>query len=127
ASGTSGQKVCFNGGINCSILDGWWREAYQQGTDGKGVNGWAIGEDCSLDDSEVQAQKDAESLYDLLTREIVPLFYDRTSPELPARWIAMMKASIKTAIPRFNTDRMVMEYVHQMYLSTADNAAPIVL
>lgn len=125
ASGTSGQKVCFNGGINCSILDGWWREAYQQGADSKGVNGWAIGEDCSLDDSEAQAQKDAESLYDLLTREIVPLFYDRTSPELPDRWIAMMKASIKTAIPRFNTDRMVMEYVHQMYLSTANNAAPI--
>nr|WP_317105988.1 hypothetical protein [Chroococcidiopsis sp. SAG 2025] len=53
------------------------------------------------------------------------MFDDRTSPELPNRWIAMMKASIKTAIPRFNTDRMVMEYVHQMYLSTANNAAPI--
>lgn len=125
ASGTSGQKVCFNGGINCSILDGWWREAYQQRADGKGVNGWAIGEDCSLDDPEAQAQKDVEALYYLLAEEIVPLFYELDTQKLPYRWIEMMKASIKTVAPMFNTDRMVSEYVNQMYVSTANNAAPV--
>lgn len=123
ASGTSGQKVCFNGGINCSILDGWWREVYQQGVDGKGVNGWAIGEDCSIDDPEAQAQKDVEALYYLLAEEIVPLFYELDTQKLPCRWIEMMKASIKTVAPMFNTDRMVSEYVNQMYVSTANTSA----
>ncbi len=125
ASGTSGQKVCFNGGINCSILDGWWREVYQQGVDGKGVNGWAIGEDCSIDDPEAQAQKDVEALYYLLAEEIVPLFYELDTQKLPCRWIEMMKASIKTVAPMFNTDRMVSEYVNQMYVSTANTSAPV--
>jgi starch phosphorylase len=73
ASGTSGQKVCFNGGINFSVLDGWWCEGYQAG-----VNGWAIGEDLHTSNQELQDQLDSESLYRLLETEIiVPMYYDR--------------------------------------------------
>ncbi|MCD8489162.1 MAG: alpha-glucan family phosphorylase [Desertifilum sp.] len=115
ASGTSGQKVCFNGGINCSVLDGWWCEGYQADANGKGVNGWAIGEDAHTSDQELQDRIDAESLYQLLEEEIVPLYYERDEQGLPARWIQMMKASIKTNAPAFNTDRMVGDYVTQIY------------
>jgi len=115
ASGTSGQKVCFNGGINCSVLDGWWCEGYQAGADGKGINGWAIGEDANTSDQELQDRIDSESLYRLLEEEIVPLYYDQDEQGIPHRWIQMMKASIKTNSPLFNTDRMLMDYVTQVY------------
>jgi len=115
ASGTSGQKVCFNGGINCSVLDGWWCEGYQTGADGKGMNGWAIGEDAHTSDQELQDRIDAESLYRLLEEEIVPLYYDQDENGIPHRWVQMMKASIKTNSPLFNTDRMVADYVTQVY------------
>ncbi|HEY9805713.1 MAG TPA: alpha-glucan family phosphorylase, partial [Candidatus Obscuribacterales bacterium] len=115
ASGTSGQKVCFNGGINCSVLDGWWCEGYQAGADGKGTNGWAIGEDANTSDQELQDRIDSESLYRLLEEEIVPLYYDQDEQGIPHRWIQMMKASIKTNSPLFNTDRMLMDYVTQVY------------
>ncbi|MES1021917.1 alpha-glucan family phosphorylase [Gloeocapsa sp. BRSZ] len=111
ASGTSGQKVAFNGGINCSILDGWWCEAYQEG-----VNGWTIGDGADTDDTESQDRADAESLYKLLETEIIPCYYDRDSAGIPHRWVQMMKASIRTIAPYFNTDRMVADYVNQMYL-----------
>ncbi|MBD1839863.1 alpha-glucan family phosphorylase [Coleofasciculus sp. FACHB-64] len=115
ASGTSGQKVCFNGGINCSVLDGWWCEGYQEGQDGKGSNGWAIGEDAHTSDQELQDRIDSESLYHLLEEEIVPLYYDQDENGVPHRWIQMMKASIKTNSPLFNTDRMIADYVTQVY------------
>ncbi|MBD1900056.1 alpha-glucan family phosphorylase [Trichocoleus sp. DQ-A3] len=115
ASGTSGQKVCFNGGINCSVLDGWWCEGYQEGQDGKGSNGWAIGEDAHTSDQELQDRIDSESLYQLLEEEIVPLYYDQDENGVPHRWIQMMKASIKTNSPLFNTDRMIADYVTQVY------------
>ena len=115
ASGTSGQKVCFNGGINCSVLDGWWCEGYQEGQDGKGINGWAIGEDAHTSDQELQDRIDSESLYRLLEEEIVPLYYDQDEKGIPHRWIGMMKASIKTNSPLFNTDRMIADYVTQVY------------
>ncbi len=116
ASGTSGQKVCFNGGINCSVLDGWWCEGYQTGSDGKGINGWAIGEDAHTSDQEMQDKIDAESLYRLLEEEIVPLYYDIDSKTgLSHGWIKMMKGSIKTNAPLFNTDRMVADYVAKVY------------
>ncbi len=115
ASGTSGQKVCFNGGINCSVLDGWWCEGYQAGADGKGINGWAIGEDAHTSDQELQDRIDAESLYRLLEEEIVPLYYDQDANGIPHRWIEMMKGSIKTNAPVFNTDRMLADYVTQVY------------
>jgi starch phosphorylase len=116
ASGTSGQKVCFNGGINCSVLDGWWCEGYQTGPDGKGINGWAIGEDAHTSDQEMQDKIDAESLYRLLEEEIVPLYYDiDPNTGLSHGWIKMMKGSIKTNAPLFNTDRMVADYVAKVY------------
>lgn len=120
ASGTSGQKAAFNGGINCSVLDGWWSEAYQVGADGKGFNGWAIGDsDRNMDDTDAQDRQDAESLYHLLESEIIPCYYDRDKEGIPRRWVEMMKASIKTVAPHFNTDRMVAEYVTSIYLPSS--------
>lgn len=115
ASGTSGQKVCFNGGINCSVLDGWWCEGYQVGADGKGINGWAIGEDAHTSDQELQDRIDSQSLYQLLESEIIPLYYDQDANGIPHGWIQMMKASIRTNAPLFNTDRMIADYVTQVY------------
>lgn len=130
ASGTSGQKVCFNGGINCSVLDGWWCEGYQKGTDGKGINGWATGADyChddQADDQDAEDNYDSESLYRLLEEEIIPLYYDRDPEGLPRRWIEMMKASMKTVCPYFNTDRMLTDYITQVYLpGTKAESQPI--
>ena len=115
ASGTSGQKVCFNGGINCSVLDGWWCEGYQVGADGKGINGWAIGEDAHTSDQELQDRIDSQSLYQLLESEIIPLYYNQDANGIPHGWIQMMKASIRTNAPLFNTDRMIADYVTQVY------------
>jgi starch phosphorylase len=124
ASGTSGQKVGLNGGINCSILDGWWCEAYQSDANGKGINGWAIGEENALEDQEEQDRRDAAALYRLLEEQIVPLYYDERSDEgLPHAWIEMMKASVKSVAPAFNTERMLADYVRQMYLPEARIAA----
>jgi len=119
ASGTSGQKVCFNGGINCSVLDGWWCEGYQVGPDGKGLNGWAIGEDAHTSNQELQDKIDAESLYRLLEQEIIPLYYDQDANGVPHGWVQKMKASIRTNAPAFNTDRMLADYVAQLYLRKA--------
>jgi starch phosphorylase len=115
ASGTSGQKVCLNGGINCSVLDGWWCEGYQADANGKGLNGWAIGQDANTSDQELQDRIDADSLHQLLREEIVPLYYDRDEQGIPHNWVKMMKASIRTNAPIFNTDRMVGEYVAKLY------------
>lgn len=115
ASGTSGQKVCFNGGINCSVLDGWWCEGYRSGADGEGQNGWAIGEDVNTSDQEHQDKIDSESLYRLLEQEIVPLYYNQDADGVPRSWVQMMKNSIRTNAPAFNTDRMLADYITQMY------------
>jgi len=108
ASGTSGQKVAVNGGLNFSVLDGWWLEGYD------GDNGFAIGD--LSDASEVEMdQQDAESMYRVLAEEIIPRFYDRDEDGLPRRWIAMMKRSIGTLAPQFSSDRMVAEYAERIY------------
>jgi len=117
ASGTSGQKVCFNGGINFSVLDGWWCEGYQAG-----VNGWAIGEDLHTSNQELQDQQDSESLYHLLETEIIPMYYDRDEEGLPRAWIQRMKASICTNVPRFNTVRMLEDYLQQVYAPSPELA-----
>jgi starch phosphorylase len=110
ASGTSGEKVAVNGGLNFSILDGWWLEGYD------GTNGFAIGDTAEgTKDAETDAA-DVESLYRVLEQEIVPRYYDRDANGLPRRWIAMMKRSIATLAPQFNSDRMVDEYVRKIYL-----------
>jgi starch phosphorylase len=111
ASGTSGQKVCVHGGLNLSVLDGWWCEGYD------GTNGWAIGTSSAADAPEVQDAADAESLYQVLTQEVIPLYYDRDSQDIPRSWINRIRRSMQTLIPLFNTDRMVAEYVTKYYLS----------
>jgi starch phosphorylase len=109
ASGTSGEKVAMNGGLNLSVLDGWWLEGYD------GTNGFAVGPDTTATaDAEVDAS-DAESLYRVLEQQVVPLYYDRELDGLPHKWIAMMKNSIATLVPEFNSNRMVEEYARRIY------------
>jgi len=116
ASGTSGQKAAINGVLNFSVLDGWWREGYN------GKNGWAIGKDTDYTDLEIQDKSDAASLYDILEKEIIPLYYRiRSSDGVPGDWIATMKESIRTLAPQFCTRRMLNDYLHQLYLPALQN------
>jgi starch phosphorylase len=108
ASGTSGQKVAINGGLNFSVLDGWWVEGYESD------NGFAIGGLNELPDAEMD-RLDAESMYRVLSEEVISTFYERDPDGIPRRWIAMMKRSIETLVPRFSSDRMVAEYVERIY------------
>ena len=110
ASGTSGQKILCNGGLNLSILDGWWREAYD------GTNGFAIGEDSQPDSVEEQDRLDNENLCRVLREEVIPRFYDRDERGIPAKWIETIRRSMATLVPRFTTSRMVQEYVLKYYL-----------
>ncbi|MEP0915897.1 alpha-glucan family phosphorylase [Leptolyngbya sp. DQ-M1] len=127
ASGTSGQKVCFNGGLNCSVLDGWWCEGYKTDGNGKALNGWAIGEDAHTSDQALQDKIDSDSLYDLLENQIVPLYYDQDENGIPHGWIQMMKGSIKTNCPAFNTHRMIADYVAQVYAPGIQANVPLTL
>lgn len=110
ASGTSGMKVCVNGGINVSILDGWWDEGYL------GDNGWRIGSGEEHADQQYQDEIESNALYDLMEREMVPEFYTRGADGLPRTWIRRMKRSIATNVAVFNTNRMVREYTEVSYL-----------
>ncbi|MFN7950231.1 MAG: alpha-glucan family phosphorylase [bacterium] len=108
ASGTSGMKATLNGGLNLSVLDGWWAEAYD------GANGWAI---ATPDTSPTeQDDHDATALLDLIENEVVPLFHDRDDAGIPHGWVRKVKASLKTLVPRFTAERMVRDYVDTMYL-----------
>lgn len=111
ASGTSGQKTAIHGGLNASILDGWWREGY----DGK--NGWAIGEDDHPDSLEEQDRLDAENLYDVIENQVIPEFYSREGNGVPRNWLNRVRHAMATLIPQYNTDRMVEEYVRKYYLN----------
>jgi starch phosphorylase len=110
ASGTSGMKVAFNGGLNMSVLDGWWCEGYQ------GNNGWAIGKGEVYEDTEYQNQVESRAIYDLLEKEIVPHFYERGNDGVPRAWVSTMKASLQSICPVFSTERMVQEYTKNAYL-----------
>ncbi len=112
ASGTSGMKVIYNGGLNASTLDGWWDEGYDPSV------GWAIGngEEYPADQENLQDKIESEALYNLLEKDIVPLFYERTRDGLPREWIAKVKRSIRKLAPVFNTTRMVEEYAEKYYL-----------
>jgi starch phosphorylase len=110
ASGTSGMKPPLHGGLNCSILDGWWPEAYN------GRNGWAIRDGTEIKSRAEQDQHDAEAIYNLLEKEIVPLFYERDRNGIPRRWVRMMTNSLKTVACRFSTHRMLSEYMRDYYL-----------
>ena len=109
ASGTSGMKVLSNGGLNASILDGWWCEGYSPET------GWAIGKGESYHDKNYEDEVESHALYNLIEHEIIPTFYDVGSDKLPRKWIRMMKDSIKTICPEFSTMRMVDEYDTRFY------------
>jgi starch phosphorylase len=109
ASGTSGEKVAINGGLNLSILDGWWLEGYDS------TNGFAIANGTEDVDVAAVDANDAESLYRVLEEEVVPLYYDQDNDGLPHRWIAMMKRAIQTLAPQYNSDRMVEEYARKIY------------
>jgi len=110
ASGTSGQKVVLNGGLNLSILDGWWAEAYD------GMNGFAIGKGRTHLDMDVHDRRDGADLYRVLRDEVIPLYYQRDRDGLPRLWIQRMKRTIKTLGWRFNADRMVMDYCQKCYV-----------
>ncbi len=114
ASGTSGMKSAANGGLNLSVLDGWWYEGYE--ADEAGANGWEI--DGSGHDGEDEAAQDARhahALYDLLEQQVIPLFYDRGDDGIPHAWLAMVKRSLRTNGPRFSAARMVEEYAAAIY------------
>jgi starch phosphorylase len=113
ASGTSGEKVVLNGGLNLSILDGWWAEAYD------GLNGFAIGMGETHSSVDVHDSRDGEALIKVLRDEVIPLYYDRDSDGLPRNWIARMKRAIRTLGWRFSADRMVKDYVQQTYIPAA--------
>ncbi len=110
ASGTSGMKLLPNGGLNISVLDGWWDEAFD------GEVGWGIGRGEVYTDEAYQDRVESEALYNLLEKEVAPLFYDRDSEDVPRGWVTKMKASMKRLTPVFNTNRMVAEYAERFYL-----------
>ena len=109
ASGTSGMKAAINGGLNLSVLDGWWCEGYDPSC------GWAIGTGDEYDDPTYQDTVEAQALYNLLENEVVPRFYDRPSGDLPREWIQMMKSSIRMALGFFTSHRMVSDYNDRFY------------
>jgi starch phosphorylase len=108
ASGTSGMKVAVNGGLQVSVLDGWWAEGYD------GDNGWALSGEVDLDHGAQDARHAAE-LYRLLEDEVVPEFYDRDAAGIPQAWIARVKRSMRTLIAQFSATRMVVEYEQKIY------------
>jgi starch phosphorylase len=113
ACGTSGMKVLVNGGLNLSELDGWWAEAYTPEV------GWALGDGMEHDDDPAWDAAEAEALYGLLEREVVPKFYDRDERGIPAAWIAMMRASMARLTPQFSSNRAIREYTEKYYLPMA--------
>jgi starch phosphorylase len=120
ASGTSGMKAALNGVLNCSILDGWWAEAYSP-TCGFAIEGRA-GEDA---DEAEQDEADAEALYAVLEEQVLPAYYERDEDGLPQKWIALMRESIADLGPRYGTSRMVTEYVERLYLPAHESASRV--
>jgi starch phosphorylase len=115
ASGTSGMKVLVNGGINLSELDGWWAEAYTPEV------GWALGDGQEHGDDPAWDAIEADALYDLLEREVIPEFYARDQDGIPTAWVARMRESMARLTPRFSADRTVREYTEEHYIPAAAN------
>jgi starch phosphorylase len=110
ASGTSGMKAAANGALNFSVLDGWWREGYN------GKNGWSIGSEAEYTDPEAQDTADAQSIYETLEKQIVPLYYERDASKTPVEWLKVVKESLRTLTPQFSLRRMLKEYMSDYYL-----------
>jgi starch phosphorylase len=108
ASGTSGMKSAVNGGLQLSVLDGWWADAYDGG------NGWALPGEVEAD-PEAQDQRDADLLHQLLAEQVVPAFYERDEQGLPRGWLEMVRRSLRSIAPRYSAARMLDEYVERMY------------
>ena len=117
ASGTSGMKAAINGVPHLSIGDGWWAEGFT------GVNGWVIDGGVSGDNTDAVDAADADALYRLLEKEVVPAFYDRDNSEVPHRWLTIVKEAIRTVAPRFSARRMVKEYTERMYAPALERKA----
>ena len=120
ASGTSGMKAAMNGVLNCSILDGWWDEAYNPEV------GWAIGQGEQYSDERLQDEVESKALYDLLERDIVPLFYQRGRDGLPREWIKMIKNCMKQIGHSMSSHRMLMDYSNNFYFPALKNYRRIV-
>jgi starch phosphorylase len=120
ASGTSGMKAAVNGVLNCSILDGWWDEAYNPEV------GWAIGRGEEYEDTNLQDEIESKALYDLLEREIIPLFYQRGRDGLPREWIKMMKNCMKEIGQSMSSHRMLMDYSNKFYFPALKNYRRII-
>ncbi len=110
ACGTSGQKAIFNATLNLSILDGWWAEAHD------GSNGYAFGEGLTHSDPALHDRRDAADLFDVLERKVLPDFFDRSEDGVPLRWVARIQRALSTLASRYNSDRMVINYVMNGYL-----------
>lgn len=119
ASGTSGMKIIANGGLNFSVLDGWWDEAYSRDV------GWKIGNGEEYEDLDYQDEVESRIIYDTLEKEIAPVFYQRGDDRLPRKWIYMMKESMKKLGPFFNTNRMVEDYVNKFYINSFERRSAI--
>jgi starch phosphorylase len=116
ACGTSGMKAALNGGLNLSILDGWWDEWYD------GNNGWAIPSADGVEDPDRRDRLESEALYDLIENEVAPRFYDHDENGVPGRWIEMVRHTLKSLGPKVLADRMVGDYVRKLYVPAADSS-----
>ncbi|HEY2073015.1 MAG TPA: alpha-glucan family phosphorylase [Gaiellaceae bacterium] len=119
ASGTSGMKAALNGVLNCSILDGWWAEAYNPD------RGFAVGEELQVDTDQEQDDADAEALFAVLEQQVLPAFFDRDERGVPLRWVEMMRHSIAELGTQYSTNRMVREYVERLYLPAHEHLAAV--
>ena len=118
ACGTSGMKAALNGGLNLSILDGWWDEWYD------GSNGWAIPSADGVDDTDRRDDLEATALYDLIENEVAPRFYDVGDDGVPSRWLEMVRHTLKSLGPKVLATRMVRDYVRELYTPAARHRPP---